>query len=157
MQPTLSDRAKSIVGTVLVGLGILVLSGKLDHATMQLNHFLGTILGTLVVKALWALPTAIFEVSRGLQAHITHQQRFLDGSFRHTVFQHTVVSSWPLALVIVGTVLSSDACPNNIWSAFKKRLQMCRSDSRSFDGRVEGRSSQLKRRQNNALHGDCQG
>src|SRR5260221_7870619 len=104
MQQTLSDRAKSIVGAVLVGLGILVLSGKLDHATMQLNHFLGTMVVKAVVKtvvkALWAVPTAILEVSRGLQAHIVHQQRFLDGSFRHTLFQHTLVSSWPLALVI---------------------------------------------------------
>jgi hypothetical protein len=99
------------------------------------------------------LPTAIFEVSRGLQAHIVHQQRFLDGSFRHTL-----VSSWPLALVIVGTV-SQQYClrmpVRRILSASKKRFQMCRSDSRSFDARVEGRSSQLKRRQNNALHGDC--
>ena len=88
MQQTLSDRAKSIVGAVLVGLGILVLSGKLDHATMQMNHFLGTIVVKpvvkAVVKALWALPTAILEVSRGLQAHIAHPQRFLDGSLRHT-------------------------------------------------------------------------
>jgi hypothetical protein len=148
MQQTLSDRAKSIVGAALVGLGILVLSGKLDYATMQLNHFLGTIVVKAVVKALWALPTAILEVSEGLQAHITHQQRFLDGSFRH----------WPLALVIVGTV-SQQYClrmpVRRNWSAFKKKLQMCRSDSRSFDARVEGRSFQLKRRQNNALHGDC--
>jgi len=114
MQQTLSDRAKSIVGAALVGLGILVLSGKLDHTTIQFNHFLGTIVVKTVVKALWAVPTAILEVSRGLQAHIVHQQRFLDGSFRHTLFQHTLVSSWPLALVIVATVLSSDACPKNI-------------------------------------------
>jgi len=100
MHQTLSDRAKSIVGAGLVGLGILFLSGKLDHATMQLNHFLGTIVMKTVVKALWVLPTAILEVSRGLQAHIVHQQWFLDGSFRHTL-----VSSWPLALVIVGTIL----------------------------------------------------
>ena len=123
MHQTLSDRAKSIVGAGLVGLGILFLSGKLDHATMQLNHFLGTIVMKTVVKALWVLPTAILEVSRGLQAHITHQQRFLDGSFRHTLFQHTLVSSWPLALVIVGTVSQQyvfGCLSEEYWTASKK-------------------------------------
>jgi hypothetical protein len=109
MQQTLSDRAKSIVG---------VLSGKLDHTTIQFNHFLGTIVVKAVVKALWVLPTAIFEVSRGLQAHIVHQQRFLDGSFRHTFVPAYI------GIVLAGgarhrrnsvaTVLSSDACPKNI-------------------------------------------
>jgi hypothetical protein len=55
------------------------------------------------------LPTIILAASRVLQAHAADHQRFLQG-----FLQHMLVSSWPLLLVMVGTVLSRDAFTDNV-------------------------------------------
>jgi hypothetical protein len=111
MQPTFFEHAKSIAGPALIGLGILVLHEKLDGAATHLNHLLGTIPG----NAVGVLPTFILAASRVLRAHASDHQRFLRG-----FLQHVLVSSWPLLLVIIGTILSQDAIPDKAEALPKK-------------------------------------
>jgi hypothetical protein len=105
IQRTFFERAKSISGATLIGLGIFILHEKLDGAATELSHLPGTIPG----QALGVLPTIILAASRVLQAHAADHQRFLQG-----FLQHMLVSSWPLLLVMVGTVLSRDAFTDNV-------------------------------------------
>jgi hypothetical protein len=105
MQPPFFERAKSIAGAALVGLGIFILYENLDRAATQLSHLVGTIPG----KPLGVLPTVILAASRVLQAYAADHQRFLQG-----FIQHMLVSFWPLLLVMVGTVLSRDTFADNV-------------------------------------------
>jgi uncharacterized membrane protein len=73
MHRTFSDRSKFIAGAFLIALGIVVLSGKLDHALAQLNHLVSTV----IAKALWALPDAILTVSRVLHTDVAHPRSFV--------------------------------------------------------------------------------
>jgi hypothetical protein len=56
-------------------------------------------------EALGILPAFILAVSRVLPAHAANHQPVLQG-----FLQHLLVSSWPLLLVMAGTVLSRDSC-----------------------------------------------
>src|SRR5436309_4417847 len=109
MQQTLVGRAKSIAGTALIGLGICVLYENLHQAATQLIHLLGVIPG----EALGVLPT--LAASRVLQAYGADHSRSLPGCLLHML-----ASSWPLLLVIVGTVLSRDCSTDNV-NALPKR------------------------------------
>jgi hypothetical protein len=111
MQPTFFERAKSIAGAALVGLGIYILYENLDRAATQLSQLLGTIPG----GPLGVLPTVILAASRVLQVYAADHQRFLQG-----FLQHMLVSSWPLLLVMVGNVLSRDAFSDNVIALPKK-------------------------------------
>ena len=105
MQQTFIRRAKSIAGTALIGLGIFVLYENLHQAATQLSHPLGII----PREALGVLPTVILAASRVVQACAADHQRF-----PHVFLLHTLASSWPLLLVIVGTVLSRDCSTGNV-------------------------------------------
>jgi hypothetical protein len=100
MRSTFFGHAKSIAGPALLGLGILILHEKLDGAAAQVRHVLGIIPGNTP----GVLPTVMLAASRGLRAYAADHQRFLRG-----FLQHVLLSSWPLLLVIIGTVLSRDS------------------------------------------------
>jgi len=103
MQHTFFGRGRSVVGTALIGLGILVLHENLDRAASQLSHLFGTPGKTLGIP-----PTVILAAFRVLQAYASDHQRFLEG-----FFQHTLLTFWPLLLVIIGGALSQEAFRDN--------------------------------------------
>jgi hypothetical protein len=101
MQRKFLKHARSIAGTVLVALGIFILHQDLDRAAAQLSHLLG-----IPGDAPGAFPTVILAVLRLVQAYAADHHRFLQG-FLHQV----LASSWPVVLVVAGTVLSRNASP----------------------------------------------
>jgi len=111
MQQTLVGCAKSIAGIALIGLGIFVLYENLRQAATQLIHLLGVIPG----EALGVLPTVILAASRVLQAYGADRSRSLQGCVLHML-----ASSWPLLLVIVGTLFSWDCFGDDVNAPPKK-------------------------------------
>jgi len=99
MQETFVRRAKPIAGTALTGLGAFVLCANLHQAATQFSHLLGVNPG----EPPGVLPTTILAVYRVLQAYGADHARLLQGCLLHML-----ASSWPLVLVIAGTVLSRD-------------------------------------------------
>jgi hypothetical protein len=110
MQHTFLGRAKSIAGAVFIGLGVFVLYENLDRAASQLNCLFGP-----SGKTLGILPTVIMAALRVLQVYASDHQRFVQG-----LFQHVLVTLWPLLLVIAGTILSQDAFPGDAGAVTKK-------------------------------------
>jgi hypothetical protein len=110
MQHTFLGRAKSFAGAALIGLGIFILYKNLDQAGTQLSH-----LFRFPGKTFGVLPTVILATLRVLQAYASDHQRFVQG-----LFQHALMTLWPLLLVIAGTVLSRDAFPGDTGAAAKK-------------------------------------
>jgi len=101
MQRKFFKHARSIAGTVLVAIGIFILHQDLDRTAAQLSHLLG-----IPGDAPGAFPTVILAVLRLVQAYATDHQRFLQG-FLHQI----LASSWPVVLVVAGTVLSRNPSP----------------------------------------------
>jgi hypothetical protein len=95
--------ARSIAGTVLVALGIFILHQDLDRAAAQLSHLLG-----IPGDAQGAFPTVILAVLRLMQAYAADHQRFL-----HGFLSQVLASSWPVVLVMAGTVLSRNPSPEH--------------------------------------------
>jgi hypothetical protein len=110
-QQTAFRSSKSIAGAALVGLGIFILYENLAEGVARLSH----VLGANGSEALGVLPAVILAVARVLQAYTADHQRFLQG-----ILEHMLVSSWPLLLVMVGTILSRDAFTNNVNALPKK-------------------------------------
>jgi len=108
MQQTFG-RTKSIAGTALIGLGIFVFYENLHQAATQLSHLL------VPREALGVLPTVILAASRVLQAYGADRSRSLQGCVLHML-----ASSWPLLLVIVGTLLSWDCFGDDVNAPPKK-------------------------------------
>jgi hypothetical protein len=103
MQNTFFERAKSLAGVGLIGLGILILYRNLDQAVTQLGYLLsapGEMLGVL--------PMVILASPRVLRAYASNHQQFLG-----SLLQHLWLTFWPLVLVSAGTVLSQDADPDD--------------------------------------------
>jgi|HubBroStandDraft_4_1064222.scaffolds.fasta_scaffold157235_2 hypothetical protein len=109
MQHTFLERTKAITGAALIGLGIVILYRNLDQAVNQLSH-LGTPKDLLGV-----LPAVVLTALQLLQAYASDHQRFLQD-----LFQHLLVTFWPLLLVVAGTALSQDAVPGKMNAAIKK-------------------------------------
>jgi hypothetical protein len=124
MQPTFFGHAKSIAGPALIGFGILILHEKLDGAAAQLNHLLGKIPG----NALGVLPTFILAASRVLRAYAADHQQFL-----RDFLQHLLISSWPLLLVVIGTILSQDG--------FRDKAEVLPKKDRGLVDPAAGRST----------------
>jgi hypothetical protein len=102
---------KSIAGAALVGCGMFILYENLAGAVAWLGH----ILGPNSFEALGVLPAFILAASQVLPAHAGNHQHLLQVSL-----QHMLVSSWPLLLVMVGTVLSRDTVRDNVNTVQKK-------------------------------------
>ena len=103
MQRTFFGGAKTIAGTILIGVGTYIFYENLDRAGTQLSHLLGNAPG----PAIGVLPTVILGW-RILQVYAADHQAFI-----HGFLQHVWVSCSPLLLVIAGMVLSRDALSNN--------------------------------------------
>jgi len=87
---------KSIAGTALLGLGLLILFGNVDVAVAQLGCPLGNTAG----EALGLLPTFILgAASQAFQACVINQPEFLQDLFQ------MLVSFWLLLFLIVGALL----------------------------------------------------
>jgi hypothetical protein len=91
---------KSIAGAALVGFGMFILYEHLAGAVAWSSH----VLDANSLDALGFLPAFMLAVSQVLPAHAANHQHLLQ-SF---LLQHLLVSSWPLLLVMAGTVLSRD-------------------------------------------------
>ncbi|HTA23777.1 MAG TPA: hypothetical protein VK763_09605 [Terriglobales bacterium] len=103
MQHTFLRRTESIAGAVFIGLGVFVLYENLDRAASQLSYLFGP-----SGKTLGILPTVILAALRVLQAYASDHERFVQA-----LFQHALMTFWPLLFIIAGTVLSRDAFPDN--------------------------------------------
>ena len=97
--------SKSIAGAALVGFGMFILYENLAGAVAWLSH----VLGSNSFEALGVLPAFMLAVSQVLPAHAANHQHFLQASL-----QHMLVSSWPLLLVITGTVLSRENLTDDV-------------------------------------------
>jgi len=99
-QQTIFRTSKSIAGAILVGLGMFILyenvAGAVSHV-LEANRS----------DAVGVLPAAFLALAQAVETYAVNHQRFFDA-----LFQQTLVSSWPLLLVIFGTVLSRDALIN---------------------------------------------
>ena len=102
---------KSIAGAALVGFGMFILYENLAGAVAWLSH----VRGANNFGALGVLPAFLLAVSQVLPAHAANHQHFLQASL-----QHMLVSSWPLLLVMAGTVLSWDTVSDNVNTVQKK-------------------------------------
>jgi putative Mn2+ efflux pump MntP len=98
-QQTIIRISKSIAGAILVGLGMFSLYENVHGAVARLSHTLGAN-GS---QALGLLPAVFLALSQTMQAYAVNHQRFFEA-----LLQQILVSSWPLLLVICGTVLSGD-------------------------------------------------
>ena len=110
MQHTFFRRAKSIAGSVLIGIGAFILYDNLDRATLDLARLLG-----IPGNTFGMLPTAILAGLRLTQAYVSDHHRFMVG-----LFQHALATFWPLLLVIAGTALSGNDLPNHAGAIAKK-------------------------------------
>jgi uncharacterized membrane protein len=104
-QRTSFRSSKAIAGAALAGFGMFILYEHLADAVAWLSH----VLGANSSDALGVLPAVILAVSQVLQAHAATHHCLLQG-----LLEHMLVSSWPLLLVMVGTVLSRDSFTDNV-------------------------------------------
>jgi hypothetical protein len=102
---------RSIAGAALVGFGMFILYENLAGAVAWLSH----VRGANNFGALGVLPAFLLAVSQILPAHAANHQHLLQVSL-----QHMLVSSWPLLLVMAGTVLSRDTVSDNVNTVQKK-------------------------------------
>jgi hypothetical protein len=102
---------RSIAGGALVGFGMFILYENLAGAAAWLSHAVGA----NSFEALGVLPAFMLAVSQVLPAHAANHQHFLQASL-----QHLLVSSWPLLLVITGTVLSRESLTDDVNAGEKK-------------------------------------
>ncbi len=93
-QHTRSRSLKSVAGTAVVGLGLVILFGKLDGPAAQLTNFLGT--GAR--ETLELLPSLVPAAWQALQAYVFDHQRF------SPCLLQMLVSFWPLLHVVAGAV-----------------------------------------------------
>jgi len=95
--------SKSIAGAALLLLGMFILYANLAAAVARSSHVLAH-----SAQALGVVPALVLAVSQAVHACAFNHQRFS---------QQMLASSWPLLLVIFGTVLSKDTfadCSNHL-------------------------------------------
>lgn len=90
--------SKSIAGAALLLLGMFILYANLAAAVARSSHILAH-----SAQALGVVPALILAASQAVHACASNHQCF---------FRQMLASSWPLLLVILGTVLSKDAFPD---------------------------------------------
>jgi hypothetical protein len=101
---TTFQSVKSIAGTGLLALGLLILFTNLDGVTVQLKTAAGISPGVVGI-----LPALGLAGMRILEEYTFHHEGFLSG------IQQILVSFWPLILVAIGAGL--------LRSAFSERLR----------------------------------
>lgn len=101
--------SKSIAGAALLGLGMFILYKNMACAVVWVR----LVLCANCSQEVGVLPAFILALSRSLPA--ADHQHSVQGFLRHML-----MSSWPLLLVMLGTVLSRDAFTDNINAVSKK-------------------------------------
>ncbi|MGI8770965.1 MAG: hypothetical protein ACR2JE_05985 [Acidobacteriaceae bacterium] len=110
-QRTAFRSSKSIAGAALVGFGIFILYANLAGAVAWLTHLLGADSS----QAVGVLPVLIVAVSQLSQADAANHQRFLQD-----FLQPILLISWPLLLVMAGTVLLRNTFTHNVHALAKE-------------------------------------
>lgn len=90
--------SRSIAGPALLGVGLFILYQNVGGVVACASHILlhhNSSLGTV--------PALILALAQVLKWHAASSS-----VSSHSLVQHAVLSSWPLLLVVVGTVLSGD-------------------------------------------------
>jgi hypothetical protein len=129
-----SQDIKSIVGGVLAGLGLHILSGNVAGDVARLKLALGMPAG----EVLGVLPSVALVASRTAQAYALDQHRLFGDLLQ------MLATFWPLLLVIVGTILLRDALADKVNELpapgryfqnkyFQKKDTGCRFRCPSFD------------------------
>jgi hypothetical protein len=91
-QQTCFESPKSIVGAALIGLGIVIVLGRLDGPAAQLTH----LLGAAARQAPELIPAFVLAGWQALQVYAFDHQR----SFACPL--QTLVSFWPLLRILAG-------------------------------------------------------
>lgn len=104
-------RAKSIVGAILLGVGVLVLQGNLDRSATRLSHIFCTIPREVVS----GLPAVILAASEVVRAYAAGH-----GQFLQEFLLQALATAWPLLLIVLGAVLSRDEFLDNFEGISKK-------------------------------------
>ena len=86
-----TQRLRSIAGAAVIGLGLVLLFGKIDGPAAQLTHLLGT-------AGSGALDLLPYFVPVALQAYAFDHLRFSPCAL------HMLVSFWPLLHVLAGAI-----------------------------------------------------
>jgi putative Mn2+ efflux pump MntP len=94
---TIFQNPKSIAGTVLIGLGVLILFANLAQAASQLSHLLGTAIENADTPSV--LTTVGLLAGHAVQAYLFDHNEFLRG------FHQILISFSALLLIITGTAL----------------------------------------------------
>jgi hypothetical protein len=95
---TILGRAKSIIGTSILVIGTFILYQELASATAWLSCALAN-----RSDRLGMLPAVVLAASQPAHAYAVDHHRFLQNLFRPALS-----FSWPLLLIIFGSILSSD-------------------------------------------------
>jgi hypothetical protein len=90
---------KAMTGATLAGLGLFILYGNLAGAVVGLEQ----VLGANGSSALGIVPAFLLSVSHTVQAFANGHRGVV-----HCLLQRLWVTSWPLLLVKVGTVLTRE-------------------------------------------------
>ena len=98
--------SKSIAGAAFLLLGMFILYANLAAAVARSSHVLAH-----SAEALGVVPALVLAASQAVHACAFNHQRF---------FQQMLASSWPLLLVIFGTVLSKDTFADNSKHTYQK-------------------------------------
>jgi hypothetical protein len=94
---TAFGKFKSMTGAALVVLGMFILYQNLAGAFACLRHVVAN-----GAAALGILPAAVLTVAQAVHAYAHHQ-------CLQALLRQILISSWPLLLVICGTVLSRES------------------------------------------------
>jgi hypothetical protein len=95
-QQAILRSSKCVAGTALGVLGMFILYQDTAETVNRFSQVLGS------CDVLGRVPAVILAISNVLQAYASDQ------CFLQNLFQHMLVWSWPLLLVMLGTVLSRD-------------------------------------------------
>jgi hypothetical protein len=95
---TILRSAKSITGTAVLVLGTFILYQNLAGGAARVSQVL-----TNGTQAFGVLPAVVLAAAQPAHAYAADHHRFLQ-----TVFHELLSSSWPLLLVIFGSVLSRE-------------------------------------------------
>ncbi len=90
--------SKSIAGAAILLLGMFTLYANLAAAVTRSSHILAH-----SAEALGVVPALVLAASQAVHSCTFNHQHFVQG-----LFLQMLASSWPLLLVIFGTVLSKD-------------------------------------------------
>lgn len=116
-QQTILRISKSILGEILFVVGMFILYEDLAATISQLSHLANGSAALGVMPAVLAVSQAV----HGLDHH-----QFLQG-----LFWQILLSSWPLLLVICGTVLSSDQFADSANDQDRTADPVCLASARS--------------------------